>query len=98
MGVPAQTLKCCACGRPPAYPRKGKPPLTFDEWISHGITEGWAGPPVCSTHDGTPTSAAEDDDFYAGHDPCIHIIRLYPDHTTRDAVETNHTPSQWRKP
>ena len=71
--------------------------MTFDEWIAHGITQGWCGPPVCNTHDGTPTTQEEDDDFDDGGDPCIGIIRLYPDTTTRDQVAANHSPTTWRQ-
>lgn len=71
--------------------------MTFEEWQQYGVDQGWSGPPVCSTHDGTPTSAAEDTEFDDGYDPCLHIIRLYADTATRDAVEMNHSPSQWRK-
>lgn len=71
--------------------------MKFDEWIAAGIDGGWCGPAVCSTHDGIPTSATEDDDFGDGHDYCIHIIRLYENSDVRDAVESNHSPSIWRK-
>lgn len=70
--------------------------MTFDQWIAHGIAQGWCGPAICDTHDGTPTTADEDHDFDNGHDPCIHIIRLYPDTETRDQVVANHPPSTWR--
>lgn len=72
-------------------------PLEFDEWMAYGLARGWAGPPVCSTHDGIPTSEAEDDEFEEG-DPCIHVIRLYEDAETKAAVEENHAPSVWRQP
>lgn len=71
--------------------------MQFDEWVRAGIAAGWCGPPVCSTHDGTPLSDAELDEFEQG-DPCIHIIRLYADADTKAAVEADHSPSQWRKP
>ena len=70
--------------------------LTFDEWISYGIKSGWCGPPVCSTHDGLPMSEPEYAEFDEGHDPCIHIVRMYEDIDTKKEVEDNHSPSQWR--
>lgn len=70
--------------------------MTFNDWIKHGIDEGWCGPPVCETHDGTPTTPAEDEEYDEGGDPCIHIVRLYADPETKAAVEANHSPSQWR--
>lgn len=73
-----------------------KEEMSFDEWMSIGINRGWAGPPVCYTHDGLPTAFAEDDEFDEGHDPCIHIIRLYEGEEHRAAVEEAHSPSQWR--
>ena len=71
--------------------------MTFDEWLRTGMDCGWCGPAVCSTHDGTPTSDAEDDDFEEGADPCVHILRLYENAEIRVAVESNHSPSLWRK-
>lgn len=71
--------------------------MTFDEWAQIGVAKGWCGPPVCSTHDGIPTSAGEDEVFDDGDDPCVHIIRLYEDDYVRHSVEKNHSPSVWRK-
>lgn len=70
--------------------------MTFDEWMKMGIENGWAGPPVCSTHDGVPQSKEEDEAWDTGEDPCIHVVRLYYDADEKKAVEENHSPSQWR--
>lgn len=70
--------------------------MTFDEWLRAGMESGWCGPAVCQTHDGTPTTEAEDEEFEES-DPCLHILRLYPDDITRKAVERNHSPSVWRR-
>lgn len=70
--------------------------MEFDEWLEIGTTNGWCGPAVCYTHDGLPTSAAEDDEYEEG-DPCIHILRLYESSGAKLEVEQNHSPSIWRK-
>jgi hypothetical protein len=70
--------------------------MTFDEWLKIGIQESWVGPPVCSTHDGVPYSAAEEEEWDEGNDPCINILRLYEDSLQRLLVEENHSPSVWR--
>ena len=72
-------------------------PPDFDTWLALGIAQGWCGPAVCQTHDGTPVSETEEAEFDEGDDPCLHIIRLYPDLDTKAAVESNHSPSVWRK-
>lgn len=69
--------------------------MHFDDWMRYGIDQGWCGPPVCSTHDGIPTSAVEDD-AWEDYDPCIHVARLYEDNEVKVAVEANHSPSVWR--
>jgi len=69
--------------------------MSFDEWLQHGLTQGWVGPAVCSTHDGVPTTRDEDLEWETG-DPCIHVLRLYEDEATKLAVEENHAPSVWR--
>ena len=70
--------------------------MTFDEWLQYGLTQGWNGPPVCSVHDGIPTTLQEDAGWEQGADDCIHVIRLYEDEATKKAVEENHSPSVWR--
>lgn len=69
--------------------------MDFEEWLRAGIEAGWIGPTICYTHDGLPTSEAEDSDFEEG-DPCIHILRLYENSENKAAVEANHSPSVWR--
>lgn len=71
--------------------------MIFDEWLQMGLKKGWCGPAVCATHDGIPSSEAEDNESMDGYDPCLHVIRLYPDDITRKAVERNHSPSVWRR-
>ena len=73
------------------------PLINFDLWIEIGIRSGFIGPPVCHTHDGMPTTAEEDEMWYEGDDPCIHVMRLYEDKFMQQAVEENHAPSVWRK-
>lgn len=68
----------------------------FDRWLREGYEAGWIGPPVCSVHDGTPTTAEEDDEFDTGGDPCVHVLRLYADASDKAGVEANHSPSVWR--
>ena len=70
--------------------------MIFDEWMEFGIKQGWCGPPVCETHDGLPLSAVEEEVFYNGDDPCVHIVRLYEDVEQKRSVEEHHSPSKWR--
>jgi hypothetical protein len=73
--------------------------LSFDEWLQYGMDNSWCGPAVCETHDGLPLTEEESEEFYEhGHDPCVHIVRLYESTEARDSVEKNHSPSVWRKP
>ena len=70
--------------------------FSFEQWMSYGLQKGWCGPPVCYTHDGLPATPEEDEEFEEGHDPCIHIIRMYESDEHRAAIEESHSPSQWR--
>lgn len=72
--------------------------MTYDEWIQIGLKNRFCGPAICETHDGLPMTLEEEDEFFKGFDPCIHIIRLYEDPEIADLVEDNHSPSNWRKP
>lgn len=67
----------------------------FEAWLRQGFKAGFVGPPVCSTHDGTPLSEVEEEEFEEG-DPCLHILRLYENAEQKAAVEKNHSPSVWR--
>ena len=70
--------------------------MTFEEWLQFGYYQGWCGPPVCLTHDGSPSSEAEDAQWDSGEDPCMHALRLYEDDAVKSGVEANHSPSVWR--
>jgi hypothetical protein len=70
--------------------------IDFDDWLQYGYQQGWCGPAVCSTHDGTPMSDSEANEFDEGDEPCIHVLRLYADPEEKAAVEADHSPSQWR--
>ena len=70
--------------------------MDFDEWLARGYKNGWVGVPVCSTHDGVPTTASEDEEFEEG-DPCIHVLRVYESTDVKRMVEENHSPSVWRR-
>jgi hypothetical protein len=70
--------------------------MTFEDWLSFGIEQGWCGPAVCHTHDGLPMSFDEEENFDLD-EPCLHVVRLYesPEHGLE--IEANHSPSVWRK-
>jgi hypothetical protein len=72
--------------------------VTYDEWIQIGLKNKFCGPAVCEIHDGLPLTLEEEDEFFKGFDPCIHIIRLYETPEIAHLVEDNHPPSNWRKP
>lgn len=70
--------------------------MDFDEWLKYGMEKRWCGPAVCETHDGLPMSEEEYEELYET-DLCVHILRLYTDEDTANAVEAAHSPSVWRK-
>ena len=63
--------------------------VNFEQWINTGIDNGWISRPVCSTHDGIPTSHAEDLEWEEGSDPCIYAVRLFADEAERMLVMEN---------
>jgi hypothetical protein len=70
--------------------------MAFDYWMRYGIEQGFCGPPVCETHDGTPTSEWEAAALQDGAELCIHVIRPYVSPEHKAAVEEYHPPSTWR--
>ena len=72
--------------------------MSFETWLKEGLDSGYCGPIVCFTHDGLPMTEAEEEAWDEGYDPCVWIIRPYECSIEKTAVETNHSPSNWRKP
>ncbi len=61
----------------------------FEDWLLLGMNNGWISRPVCSTHDGLPTTHEEDTEWEDGGDPCIYAVRLFADDAEKKAVEDN---------
>jgi hypothetical protein len=51
-------------------------PDTFEQWLQIGIDHNWCTPVCCQTHDPTPMTDHEQNEFEQGFDPCIPIIRI----------------------
>jgi hypothetical protein len=49
------------------------------EWVAYGVERGYCTEAVCQTHDGATLSEGEQDGFEEGDDPCVPIVRLWPD-------------------
>lgn len=62
---------------------------SFDDWLLLGIENGWISRPVCSTHDGLPTTNEEDLEWDDGGDPCVYAVRLFSSQDERQAVYEN---------
>lgn len=64
--------------------------LNFDDWLSQGIDKKWISEPVCDTHDGIPMRGWEAEEWDAGNDPCVVVVRIWedgmPDDDEPDAV------------
>lgn len=53
----------------------------LDDWLQFGISRGWITPIFCKSHDLTPMTDLEHQEFDAGFDPCIPTIRINPEGT-----------------
>ena len=69
--------------------------MTFDEWLDIGITNRWALPTVCATHDGIPESPEEEALRELGDDPCALTIRVCEPHQWQ-AIYDNTNSMEWR--
>ena len=49
----------------------------FEEWLRTGVEAGWIAYPDCQTHNPTPMTEAEDQEFEDGFDPCIIVARVW---------------------
>jgi len=50
--------------------------MTFEEWLDHGIKNGYCTEQFCNTHDGGPLTEKEMRIWDEGGDPCSHHVRL----------------------
>lgn len=51
--------------------------MNFYEWIEFGQSKGWVSEIVCATHDGLPSSPAEELEWEDGGDPCEPSVRVW---------------------
>lgn len=72
MTAPTQTMT----EQPDTTPDEGD---EFWAWVQIGRDRGWVSEPVCDTHDGPPLTTEEANEFEEGYDPCVHVLRLWPD-------------------
>lgn len=49
----------------------------FWRWLETGVESGFCSDTVCETHTGVPLEEWEEDEFSEGHDPCVHVVRLF---------------------
>jgi hypothetical protein len=69
--------------------------MNIEEWLKYGWDKGFCTPPVCSAHDGVPTSLDEEEAWESGDEPCVYVVRLYANDERR-AVEANSSVALWR--
>lgn len=50
---------------------------TVAEWVQFGIDNCFCSPVACGTHDGTPMTEEEIDQFEEGLDPCMPVTRIW---------------------
>lgn len=53
--------------------------MTFDEWLSLGVENGWCSEPVCCMHDAVPSTDEESAELDEGYDPCLTVVRIWGD-------------------
>ena len=55
--------------------------LDFQTWMAYGQEKGWIAEGNCQTHDVTPMTDEEEQEWEDGGDPCIPILRVWIDAT-----------------
>lgn len=58
----------------------------FTVWLEQCIAAGWCSRDVCQNHDMVPLYAEEEAEFEKGYDPCVHVLRLWPDGTPEETT------------
>lgn len=56
----------------------------FAEWLALGVGQGWVSLPVCAVHNGPPLSESESMAFDDGDDPCVLVLRVWPDRDMKE--------------
>lgn len=68
-----------------------KDDMTFDEWLTYGVTRYWSSAPICETHDGRPDTSE-----YKKNDECFHYMLIYKNSEVYEDMRENFPPSYWR--
>jgi hypothetical protein len=50
--------------------------LEFEIWLKNGFDRGWVSDVFCNTHDGSPMTEEEMQEWDEGGDPCSFQVRL----------------------
>jgi len=53
--------------------------MSFDHWLKFGIEQGFCGEGLCIQHEGTPFTPDEEQRYENGDDPCVPVVRVFPD-------------------
>ena len=58
-------------------------PISRNEWVAYGITQGWVSRPYCLAHEhpGNPIEAGADFGIRWQLEPCEHVLPLITDGT-----------------
>jgi hypothetical protein len=56
----------------------------FFDWLNHGVYKGWVSFPVCGTHAEVALSEEESEEFEAGYDPCVFVLRVWSENIDDD--------------
>jgi hypothetical protein len=67
-------------------PTPGKEEMTFDEWLTYGITRDWNSAPICHTHDSFPSNK----------DRCVHYMLVYKNPEDANNMMDTFEPAYWR--
>ena len=63
--------------------------MNITQWIKYGVEKGYCTQSYCSTHDGEPTTEAEDESWDEGADPCAYCVRLIESPEMKIELEKN---------
>lgn len=64
--------------------------MEFYDWLKLGQQKGYCTTLVCATHDGIPTTEAEDLSWEEGEDPCAYIVRIPESKAELEAIRKNY--------
>ena len=68
--------------------------MEYNEWLEHGVENGWLSIPVCYFHDILPLTEEEETEIEESGETCLPVSRFYEDKIGGNNGTENYTANK----